>query len=152
MATASKKTLFRIFVQALAVTAILALAACATAQSDVSTDASAAPEQVSEPEVIDTYEGDGMEIPLDGSSLSAFNASMARVKRHTSEATYMTLENAIEYLLVYDLAAQRDKEKLAARLDGLNGYEVIAKVGWRKPPPDKDQHEKAAADAKVMET
>ena len=63
------------------------------------------------------FVGDGMKIPLDGSSLAAFETSLEKVKRNTSPDKYETLTNAIEYLLVYDLAAQRDREKLAARLE-----------------------------------
>ena len=156
MATAKNSMFFRTLVQILTVTAVLFLVACAAPQSkspEESAQAVAdASEQVSKPEVIDTDEGDGMEIPLDGSSLEAFDASMARVKRHSTESSYITLENAIEYLLVYDLEVRRDKEKLAAKLDGLTGYEVIARVGWRKPPPGKSKAEKGAADAKNNET
>jgi hypothetical protein len=151
MATADKKILFSNFVQILAVTAALALAACATTQAQT-TDASAAPDQSADAEIADTFEGDGMEIPLDGTSLEAFEASLARVKEHTSEENYTTLENAIAYLLVYDLSAKRSKEKLAANLDGLNGYEVMNKIGWRRPPPGKSQAEKGAADAKIIDT
>ena len=74
-----------------------------------------------------------MDIPLDGSSLEAFDRYMARVKAHTTPAHYTTLENAIDYLLVYDLGAKRDKATLVARLDGLTGHEVVGKVAWRKP-------------------
>ena len=146
----------RILVQALTVTTAIFLAACTAPQSnspEVSDQAVAdTSEQVSEPEVIDTYEGDGMEIPLDGSSVAAFDASMARVKRHTNEASYTTLENAVGYLLIYDLEVRRNREKLAAKLDGLTGYEVIAKVGWRKPPPGTSKAVKGAADPKIIET
>jgi hypothetical protein len=156
MATAKNGIFFRTLVQTLAVTATLFLAACAAPQSNSPEEsgqaAADAPVQVAKPEVIDTYEGDGMEIPLDGSSLEAFDASMARVKRHSTEASYTTLNNAIEYLLVYDLEVRRNKEKLVAKLDGLTGYEIIAKVGWRKPPVGTSKAVKGAADAKIIET
>ena len=147
---------FRILVQTLTVTAVIFLTACAVPQSKSSAEsdpvAADASEQTSEPEVIDTYEGDGMELPLDGSSLDAWDASMARVKRHSTEASYTTLENAIDYLLVYDLEVQRDKEKLAAKLDGLTGYEVVDKVMWRKPPPGKGNADKKTDDAGIIDT
>ena len=73
-----------------------------------------------------------MDIPLDGSSLEAFETSLARVKAHTSAENYTTLVNAIEYHLVYDLSAERDRAKLAANLDGMTPREVIDKVIWRK--------------------
>jgi len=105
-----------------------------------------------EAEIVAKYDGDGMEIPLDGSSLEAFEASVAMVKRHTDEDNYETLQRAINYLLVYDLGAKRDKAKLAERLDGNTGYEVIALVGWRKPRPGKSAAEKGAADVSIIDT
>ena len=104
------------------------MAACAATPGQPGAEEEAARTYEFEP-----WDGDGMEIPLDGSSLEAFETSLARVKAHTSRASYTTLENAIEYLLVYDLAANRDRAMLAARLDGLTPYQVINQVGWRKP-------------------
>ena len=156
MAAAKNIKFFRILVQTLAVTAVMFLAACAAPQSKSSEESDPlvadASEQTSEPDVIDTYEGDGMELPLDGSSLDAWDASMARVKRHSTEASYTTLENAIDYLLVYDLEVRRDKEKLVAKLDGLTGYEVVARVKWRKPPPGKGNAAKDVDDAGIIDT
>ena len=156
MTTTDSKIFFRTLVQALTVTAAIFLVACAAPQSKPSQDLDLGAgddlEQISEPEVIDNYEGDGMDIPLDGSSLAAFDASMARVKRHSTEANYTTLSNAIDYLLVYDLEVNRNKEKLVAKLDGLTGNEVIAKVGWRKKPSGKSKAVKGAADAKILNT
>ena len=83
-------------------------------------------------EPVEPWDGDGLDIPLDGSSLESFNRSLARVEAHTSATSYTTLVNAIDYLLVYDLAANRDRTRLAANLDGLTGREVINKVRWQK--------------------
>jgi hypothetical protein len=111
-------------------------------------------QQDAEKEVVKTYkfepwEGDGMEIPLDGSSIDAFDTSLARVQAHTSEANYTTLVNAIEYLLVYDLASKRDRAKLAAKLDGQTPYQVLERVGWKRPASGQSKAEKEAADAKI---
>jgi hypothetical protein len=108
----------------------LCLTACATTAP--------APEPQAEPPVaepieIEPWDGDGMDIPLDGSSLEAFERSLARVEAHTTPSHYTTLVNAIDYLLVYDLGAKRDKTALASRLDGLTGHQVVDRVGWRKP-------------------
>jgi len=134
--TFSTTTVMRISV---AVLAALVLAACA-AQS---------PQPDSAPETEKTYsfepwEGDGMEIPLDGSSLEAFETSLARVKAHTSAENYVTLINAIEYHLMYDLSAERDRTKLAANLDGMTPREVIDKVTWRSGP-SKDRTSRSSA-------
>jgi len=74
----------------------------------------------------------GLDIPLDGSSLEAFDKSLEKVKKTSSESDYKTLENALDYLLLYDLAAQRDRAKLASRLDGMTGQEIMQKVNWQK--------------------
>lgn len=74
----------------------------------------------------------GMQIPVDGSSLEAFNESLATIKAQAQEPNYVSLEGAIQYLLVYDISAGRDKAKLAKNLDGLTGDEIIGKVNWRQ--------------------
>ena len=132
------------------------LVACASSQ----TASSEAPEQpaaepapkVAENEIVDDYDGDGLALTLDGSSVEAFDASMARIKRHTDEASYKSLDGAVGYLLVYDLEARGNKEKLITKLDGKTGYEVLDMVGWRKPPPGKSPVKKGAADAKILDT
>jgi hypothetical protein len=75
---------------------------------------------------------EGMHIPVDGSSLEAFENSLEQIKEQVTAAEYTTLNNAIDYLLVYDLAAKRDRTKLAANLDGLTAEQIIEKVQWRK--------------------
>jgi len=87
-------------------------------------------EEAAEAEAETSAAAGGMQIPIDGSSLEAFEASLARIKESASEADYITLENAIQWLLVYDLSAGNDKAKLAKNLDGLTGDEVINRVGW----------------------
>ena len=107
-----------------AVMAAAILAACAAQAPQ--------PEPASQPEKsysFEPWEGDGMD-----SSLEAFETSLARVKAHTSPENYTTLQNAIEYLLVYDLSAKRDRARLASNLDGLTPKEVIAKVQWGRQP------------------
>jgi len=137
MSTAIRKSIFSPVFILLAMATMMQLSACATAPS---TEAAAGEEmarvaqaQGPDSDVIELYGGDGMKLPLDGSSLEAFEASLAKVERNTSPNTYETLENAIDYLVVYDLGAKRSRETLAARLDGMNGYDVIKKVGWRTP-------------------
>ena len=140
---------------ALSLSAIF-LAACASSQPASSEtpdqpSAEAAP-QVAEAEIVDDYDGDGLALTLDGSSMEAFDASMARIKRHTDEASYKSLDSAVGYLLVYDLEARGDKGILITKLDGKTGYEVLDMVGWRKPPPGKSPVKKGAADAKILDT
>jgi len=73
----------------------------------------------------------GMQIPVDGSSLEAFEASLAKIKESATEANYITLDGAIDYLLVYDIGAGRDKAKLAKNLDGKTGEQILNEVDWR---------------------
>ena len=101
-----------------------------------------APEVVAEPEpapeIIDDYEGDGMLLTLDGSSMEAFNASVERVGRHTTEDMYTNLVNAIDYLQLYTLEVRGKKDQLIKHLDGMTGYEVLEQVGWTQAPtPEK---------------
>jgi hypothetical protein len=136
-----------------AVRAILALlllcflSACATpGTGQQSSEASSLPPP------IEPWDGDGLEIPLDGTSLQAFDQSLIRVKAYSEPEQYQSLLKAIDYLMVYDLSARGDRAKLAANLNGLTGYEVLSKVGWRKPAPGKGPAEKGAADAKIFES
>ena len=127
--------------------AALFLSACAATTHDSGREEAEA-EVVYE---IEPWDGHGLEIPLDGSSIETWEASMARVKAHTTENEYNTLDNAIRYLLVYDLQSHGDMNKLIERLDGLTGYEILSKVKWRKAAPGKGPAEKGAADAKIID-
>jgi len=144
----SKFSHLKIHALYLALLAALLLSGCATTATQTA-EPVAEPEPVME---IEPWDGDGMEIPLDGSSMEAWNRSMARVEAYSAEKNFITLENAIDYLLVYDLAAGKDMEKLIKRLDGLTGYQVLKRVNWRKPAPGKGPAEKGAADAKIIDS
>jgi len=117
----------------LAVLAAFLLAGCATKTTVVPRSEQAAPE--SEPAFVappsDRY---GMEIPLDGSSLEAWERSLVSVKTHSTPEDYNVLTSAIEYLLLFDLGARRDMATLASRLDGLNGYQVVDRVHRMRAP------------------
>ena len=92
-------------------------------------------QEISPADAMDTAEvteANGLDIVMDGSSLEAFEKSMERVKETGSEADYKSLEGALDYLLVYDLGARHNREKLATRLDGKTGHEIIDRVKWRK--------------------
>ena len=67
--------------------AVLLTAACSGQQSKENGATGAG--QQSEPVYeFEPWEGEGMEIPLDGSSREAWETSMARVKAHTSKETW----------------------------------------------------------------
>jgi hypothetical protein len=72
-----------------------------------------------------------METPMDGSSVEAFEAGMEAL-RAEDEAGYKRLKSALEYKLVYDLAAKRDKGKLYQSLDGKTPREIIGDSGYAR--------------------
>ena len=81
---------------------------------------------------------DGMRIPVDGSSIEAFDNSLQTIKAKTSESEYKTLNGALSYLMIYDLSAKRDRAKLAKNLDGLTGEQIVDKVGWNNTPKNRN--------------
>lgn len=73
----------------------------------------------------------GMQMTFDGSSVEAFDQRMEEIQAETTEAEYITIQQSIEYMLVYDLAARRDREVLYQRLDGKTPAELVGMVKWR---------------------
>jgi predicted small secreted protein len=67
-----------------------------------------------------------MDLPMDGTSVEAFDASLERVKSGTSEGEYRQLKMALEWLLLYDIGARGDREALYRRLDGKSPNEIMA--------------------------
>lgn len=128
--TMNNKFSLEISLLALVATMAITLSGCATTGTTTGQPAAEPLAEVEEP--IEPWDGDGMDIPSDGSSLKAFHRYLARVKAHTDPSHYTTLVNAIDYLLVYDLGAKRDKATLVSRLDGLTGWQIIDKVSWQK--------------------
>jgi hypothetical protein len=73
----------------------------------------------------------GMQMKFDGSSVKAFDKRMEEIRAETTPEEFTTIENALDYLLVYDLAARRDREVLYERLDGKTPVEILEMVKWR---------------------
>ncbi len=67
-----------------------------------------------------------MDEAMDGSSVEAFEADMAKVREQAGKLPYDQLKGAVGYMLTYDLALNRDKAKLYRRLDGKTPNEIIA--------------------------
>jgi hypothetical protein len=80
---------------------------------------------------------DAMRVPVDGSSLESFEQSLESIKSKAEAAEYKTLTGAIDYLLIYDIGARHDRAKLAQRLDGLTGEEIVNRVAWDRKPSRK---------------
>lgn len=74
----------------------------------------------------------GMNIPLDGDTIETFEESLESIRAETTVAEFTTLQNALDYLLVYDLGARRNRELLYQRLDGKTPNEVLDMVKWRQ--------------------
>jgi hypothetical protein len=73
----------------------------------------------------------GMNIPFDGSSVEAFEESLETIKSETTASEFTTVQNGLDYLLVYDLGARRDPELLYKRLDGKTPAEMLKMVKWK---------------------
>ncbi|HKJ17322.1 MAG TPA: hypothetical protein VJ984_08240 [Xanthomonadales bacterium] len=84
-----------------------------------------------EAEYIMNSESPGMQMTFDGSSVEAFDQRMEEIEAETTAEEYVTIQQSIEYMLVYDLAARRDREVLYERLDGKTPVELISMVKWR---------------------
>ena len=74
----------------------------------------------------------GLDLVLDGGSLESFEKGLEEIKETSTSNEYLMLEKSIQYLLFYDLTANRDMEKLAERLDGLTGRQIMEKVSKRR--------------------
>jgi len=102
--------------------------AAVTKEPEASAPAANAPAEKAPAEKARPGFSEGMKIPLDGSSLEAFNKSLESIKGKTVGTEYTTLTSAINYLLVYDLGAKGSRATLAQRLNGLTGEQIIEKV------------------------
>jgi hypothetical protein len=130
---------------ALALVAAASLAACATMPGN--SEEPPAPEPV----VIEfeRWEGDPLDMPIDGSTPEAFERTLARYKDCATPEQYEGLLDAIDYLLIYDIGAQRDRDILASRLDGLTVREVYDRVNWHRAPSDKPAEPEAVDDGLI---
>jgi hypothetical protein len=129
--------------------ASLLLAACAVTPPTEQSATSAEAEKTYE---FEPWDGDGMNIPIDGSSMEAFNASCARIKAYTTPEEYAAFQRALEWHLTYDLAARDKLELLVPRLDGKTPADLLKSVRWRKHDKNTSPVEKDAADAKFIDT
>ena len=122
---------------------------CATTTTETSNPPAAQSAERAE-WAIEPWDGYGLDIPLDGTSMMAWERSLVSVKAYSEPEDYELLLSAIEYLRVYDLAARGKMEILITRLNGLTGYEILSRVNWRKPAPGKGPAEKGSRDASLI--
>jgi hypothetical protein len=102
------------------------------ALSPVWADQESAGESADAPAVEEVAEATGLDIVLDGSSLASFEKGLEEIKGTCTSNEYLTLERSIQFLMFYDIAAKRDKEKLAKRLDGMTGRQIVEKVAKQR--------------------
>jgi len=143
----NRQSIARVTLPLLAAVSML-LGACATAPS---TEHQSATASATTPH-FEPWNGDGMDIPIDGSSMEAFETSCARIKAYTTPEEYDSFQQALEWHRTYDLAAREKMELLVPRLDGKTPNDLLKAIRWRKPAPGRSPAEKDAADAKIIDT
>ncbi len=67
-----------------------------------------------------------MSEPVDFSSAEKITASMDKIKQGAGDEAATRVQNAIGYLLVYDLGVGRNQQKLNAKLNGKTPNEILA--------------------------
>ena len=102
----------------------------ANTADETATDSQTQPAPV---QALSSYEGKSaiMAQPMNGKSVSDFEASMKQVEEQASTAEYRKLKNAIGYHLTYDFEVKRNKEKLYRKLDGQTPNQIISGVDTR---------------------
>lgn len=112
---------------------LIAFSACAELEPADDKVSATIAEEIAPADAIGTAEvaeTTGLDIVMDGSSLEAYEKSLEKVRETGSEDEYQGLKGAFEYLLLYDLGAKHSPEKLAARLHGKTGHEILSLVKW----------------------
>ncbi|GMR14577.1 MAG: hypothetical protein BMS9Abin30_0182 [Gammaproteobacteria bacterium] len=69
-----------------------------------------------------------MDQPVDFSSPENVEKTLAAIRQQAGEKAAGSINNAIGYLIVYDLSVKRDKDKLYKRLNGKTPNEILALV------------------------
>lgn len=69
-----------------------------------------------------------MNQPVDFSSPEAVEKTLQDIRDKEGDKAYSQLDNAMKYLMVYDLSVSNNKEKLYEKLNGMTPEEIIAKM------------------------
>lgn len=69
-----------------------------------------------------------MDQPVDFSTPEDVEKTIAAVKANAGEAAARNLNNAMKYILMYDLSLSMNKEKMYQKLNGSTPNEIIAQV------------------------
>lgn len=66
--------------------------------------------------------------PVDFSSAEAVQATMENIREKEGNLPHTQLQNAMQYIMVYDLSVGNNKEKLYKKLNGRTPEQIIAKM------------------------
>ncbi len=127
-----------LFIFALALAAATTACAQESTEQDVVKEAADLAEEPADavPALADSAQDDAspesspiMSEPLDGSSIEAFKASLAKVEKQGTGAEYRSLKGSVSHLLTYDLKHRGDLAGFYATLDGKTPAEIIKMAG-----------------------
>ena len=88
-----------------------------------------APKEVEPPKLEAFQSAAIMSKPVDFSTSENVASSIAAIKDEAGEQAASRIESAIDYMLVYDLSVNRNKQKLYAKLNGKTPNEIMAMTG-----------------------
>lgn len=69
-----------------------------------------------------------MDQPVDFTTPDNVRKSLQAIKAQAGDAAARDLNNALQYLLVYDLSVKHDRDKLYKKLNGRTPRQIIAKM------------------------
>lgn len=69
-----------------------------------------------------------MNQPMDFSTADAMEASLQKITEQEGDSTRKIVENAMQYILIYDLSLGGDEDKMYKKLNGKTPREIIAKI------------------------
>lgn len=100
------------------------LTACADDSADTESSSAAAVAGEKGAAAQDTV----MDQPVDFSSPENAEKSIESIRQQAGESPAKKLQNAMDYMMFYDLEVKRNKEALYKKLDGKTPNEIIAMV------------------------
>jgi len=99
-----------------------------TACADESADKESSSSATSAAEQEAASQNSVMDQPVDFSSAENVEKSFANIRQQAGDSSAKKLENAMDYMMFYDLEVKRNKEVLNKKLDGKTPNEIIAMV------------------------
>lgn len=72
----------------------------------------------------------GLDVVMDGTSMDTWNASLDEVQEIGGIKERGQVQDAFDYLLMFDIGAKGKPEVLASRLNGMTGREIVSRVKY----------------------